>query len=72
VLKNAPGTVYHHEPSGQSYKYDGNVFWSYDTPQDVARKVAFADSLGLGGVFAWEADGDAESEIVDAMAVINE
>ena len=65
-----PGTVYTSTVTGQTYKYDGTNFWSYDTPADIQRKVAFALAHNLGGIFGWEADGDLGSELVNAMAAI--
>ena len=69
-LKLMPGTVYTSTVTGQTYKYDGTNFWSYDTPADIQRKVAFALAHNLGGIFGWEADGDLGSELVNAMAAI--
>lgn len=63
VLKNAAGTVYLHSPTQQSYKYDlqSGTWWSYDTPADIDRKVAFAKTNGLRGVFSWSLDGDSDN-----------
>ncbi|QZA79516.1 chitinase [Deefgea tanakiae] len=59
VLKNAPGTVYVHPVTKQSYKFDGTNFWSYDTPEVIQTKIDYAKSKGLnGGVFSWSLDGD--------------
>lgn len=38
-----------------AYKQTGDGLWlSYDDPQSLARKVQYARTLGLGGVFVWE------------------
>jgi len=58
VLKNAPGTVYVHPVTKQSYKFDGTTFWSYDTPEVIGTKVQYGKNRGLGGVFSWSLDGD--------------
>ncbi|WP_156905358.1 glycosyl hydrolase family 18 protein [Chitinibacter tainanensis] len=72
VLKNAPGTEYIHPVTKQTYKFDGSTFWSYDTPRDIKLKADYAKSMGMGGIFSWEADGDtATGELVDAMTHIN-
>lgn len=55
------GTVYYHPDAEQTYKYDGDRFWTFDTPRDVARKTKYAkQELLLGGVFAWAAGQDSE------------
>jgi chitinase len=58
VLKNAPGNVFVHPVTKQSWKFDGSTFWSYDTPEVIATKVQYGKNLGLGGVFSWSLDGD--------------
>ncbi|GLS04450.1 hypothetical protein GCM10007860_15970 [Chitiniphilus shinanonensis] len=71
VLKNAPGTVYYHPTTKQSWKYDGNNWWSYDTPQDIAVKVEYIKEKGLGGAFGWSLDGDTpEAELTKEMAKV--
>ena len=49
----ATGTV-----GGTAYAYCGHRWWSYDTPQTIATKVAYARAEGLGGMFCWELSGD--------------
>ncbi|WP_410497824.1 glycosyl hydrolase family 18 protein [Chitinibacter sp. S2-10] len=72
VLKAAPGTEYINATTKQTYKFDGNTFWSYDTPRDIKLKADYAKSMGMGGIFSWEVDGDtANGELVDAMTHIN-
>ena len=68
VLKAKPGTV-HHDAKGQSFKFDGTTFWTYDSPQAIASKIAFVKQHGLGGMFAWELSGDTlDGELTKAMA----
>lgn len=69
-LKNMPGKVYFHSEAQQTYKYDGNQFWTFDTPQDVERKVAYCKEQSLGGVFAWSANQDDGSELTSVMAKV--
>jgi chitinase len=58
VLKTAPGNVFVHPVTKQSWKYDGNTFWSYDTPEVIKTKMDYVKSMGLGGAFSWSLDGD--------------
>jgi chitinase len=58
VLKNRAGTRYRDTAAGALWLYDGTQWWSYDDPQVIAQKTAYVKSKGLGGVMAWELDGD--------------
>ena len=58
VLKNRPGTRYRDTAAGALWLYDGTNWWSYDDPQVIAQKTAYVKTKGLGGVMAWELDGD--------------
>ncbi|KAI9011809.1 glycosyl hydrolases family 18-domain-containing protein [Hyaloraphidium curvatum] len=62
VLKASPGTVYVHNTTQQSYKYDpvSRNWWSFDMPRDIDLKVNYAKANALRGVFAWSFDGDTE------------
>ncbi len=60
VLKNAPGQVFVHPVTKQSWKFDGNTFWSYDTPAVIQTKVEYVKQKGLGGAFSWSLDGDSK------------
>ena len=72
VLKNAPGTEYIHPVTKQTYRFDGTTFWSYDTPRDIKLKADYAKSMGLGGMFSWEIDGDTtDAALTEAMTHIN-
>ncbi|MGC0408442.1 chitinase [Streptomyces ambofaciens] len=66
VLKTscpATGTV-----GGTAYAKCGNDWWSYDTPQTVATKMAYKNAQGLGGTFFWELSGDtADGELIKAI-----
>lgn len=67
VLKNSAGTMYFNNVTQQSFKYDttSRNWWSFDTPADIDRKVAFAKSRGLRGMFSWSLDGDtADGELL--------
>ena len=58
VLKNRPGTRYRDTAAGALWLYDGTNWWSYDDPQLIAQKAAYVKNRGLGGLMAWELDGD--------------
>lgn len=60
----ATGTV-----GGTAYAHCGNEWWSYDTPETIGTKMAYARDHGLGGAFFWEASGDtADGELISAIA----
>ncbi len=66
VLKTkcpATGTI-----AGTAYAFCNGEWWSYDTPQTIASKIAWGRSQGLGGAFFWELNGDtANGELITAM-----
>ncbi|GHA89990.1 chitinase [Streptomyces tendae] len=66
VLKTscpATGTV-----GGTAYAKCGSDWWSYDTPQTIATKMAYKNEQGLGGTFFWELSGDtASGELIKAI-----
>jgi len=51
------------------YSPSDSVFISYDDPESVAKKVAFAKNMGLGGVMFWQLSNDTREEdgLLDAM-----
>ncbi|GGQ68955.1 glycoside hydrolase family 18 protein [Couchioplanes azureus] len=54
---------------GTAYAFCGDQWWSYDTPETIKSKMAYARSNGLGGAFAWELSGDTpDAQLVRAMA----
>lgn len=57
-LKTFGGTRYRDTTAGALWLYDGTNWWSYDDPQVIAQKAAYVKSKGLGGIMAWELDGD--------------
>ncbi|XZG70853.1 glycosyl hydrolase family 18 protein [Chitinibacteraceae bacterium HSL-7] len=71
VLKNAAGTLRYHPVTKQSYKFDGNNWWSYDTPQDIALRAQYVRDNNLGGLFSWSLDGDTtDAELTKEMAKV--
>ncbi|BCY05311.1 chitinase [Actinoplanes sp. L3-i22] len=54
---------------GTAYARCGAQWWSYDTPDTIRGKVAYAKSRALGGVFAWELSGDTpDGKLLTALA----
>ncbi|MEV6600183.1 glycosyl hydrolase family 18 protein [Actinoplanes sp. NPDC051346] len=54
---------------GTAYAFCRDQWWSYDTPETIRTKMAYARSNGLGGAFAWELSGDTpDAQLVRAMA----
>ncbi|MGX6606658.1 glycoside hydrolase family 18 protein [Micromonosporaceae bacterium Da 78-11] len=43
---------------GTAYAFCGSQWWSYDTPETIKAKMAYARSRSLAGAFAWELSGD--------------
>ncbi|WP_079248209.1 glycosyl hydrolase family 18 protein [Lysobacter antibioticus] len=69
VLKGKPGTIYTDANARATWKYDGNTFWSYDTPALIGEKMQYVKAQNLGGAFFWEFSGDdAQGELVNAIS----
>ncbi len=62
------GTEYFDEASGASWRYDGDQWWSVDTPRAVAHKASWITEKGLGGSMFWDLAGDYEDELVGTAA----
>ncbi|MFJ8045491.1 glycoside hydrolase family 18 protein [Kitasatospora sp. NPDC096147] len=58
AIKDLPGTVTVDRRTGASWKYDGNEFWSYDTPASANQKARYTRDNDLGGVMVWSLDAD--------------
>ncbi|HET9518890.1 MAG TPA: glycoside hydrolase family 18 protein [Actinoplanes sp.] len=43
---------------GTAFAYCRGQWWSYDTPETITGKLAYAREQGLGGAFCWELSGD--------------
>ena len=54
---------YFDEKAMVPYLYNGTVFISYDDPESVRAKLAYAADQGLGGIMFWEFGGDKEKEL---------
>ncbi|MEV4637662.1 glycoside hydrolase family 18 protein [Actinoplanes sp. NPDC049548] len=54
---------------GTAYALCRGQWWSYDTPETIKTKMAYARSNGLAGAFAWELSGDTpDAQLLTAMA----
>ena len=54
---------------GTAYAHCGDHWWSYDTPETVKTKMAYARSRSLAGAFAWELSGDTgTADLLAAMS----
>jgi chitinase len=49
---------------GTAVAYCGSQWWSYDTPDTIKAKMAYARSRALGGAFAWELSGDTPQAVL--------
>ncbi|WP_420160664.1 glycoside hydrolase family 18 protein [Nocardiopsis sp. CNT-189] len=47
--------------------YDGDEWWTYDTPEVVELKGDYVRREDLGGLMMWNLDMDPEGELVEAM-----
>jgi chitinase len=56
--------------AGTHWTYNGSIFWSYDDATSIQTKMSWAKSQGLGGALIWSLDGDAGSELMDAVNTI--
>jgi chitinase len=53
---------------GTAYAFCGSQWWSYDTPETIRTKMAYARSKSLGGAFAWELGGDtSNADLLNAV-----
>jgi len=69
VLNTRPGTIYTDANARATWKYDGNTFWSYDTPAMVTEKMGYVKAQSLGGAFFWEFSGDdAQGTLVNTIS----
>jgi chitinase len=54
-------TVYRDPASQTPWLFDGDIFWTYDDPISVNRKVEYALHQRLGGLMIWELSEDTAS-----------
>ncbi|MBB6170905.1 chitinase [Nocardiopsis mwathae] len=66
-LKYRSGQRFFDPVNGAYWLYDGNEWWTYDTPEIVRMKGAYVRELNLGGLMMWNLDMDPEGDLVTAM-----
>ncbi|MFC4560918.1 glycoside hydrolase family 18 protein [Nocardiopsis mangrovi] len=66
-LEQRPGRRFLDPVNGSYWIYDGDQWWSYDTPEVVALKGAYVRDNGLAGMMLWNLDMDPRGELVAAM-----
>ncbi|GAA3749732.1 glycoside hydrolase family 18 protein [Salinactinospora qingdaonensis] len=54
--------------NGSYWIYDGDEWWSYDTPRIVRMKGRYVVENNLGGLMMWNLDMDPQAQLVAAMA----
>ena len=70
MLKYEPAmdyTKYWDEDAKAPYLFNGSTFISYDDPQSVRHKCAYALAQGMAGAFYWVHDCDLGSVLFDSM-----
>lgn len=67
-LLRSVGEEYYDETAGAAYRWDGNEWWSLDTPRSVTDKAEWVATSGYGGAFFWDITGDYENELGSALA----
>lgn len=70
VLKALGWPSYVDPQSRAQWIFNGNTFWSFDTPVQITEKMGYAKSKGLGGAFFWEFNGD-DSQATLLKAISN-
>lgn len=66
-LEKRDGRRFFDPVHGSYWIYDGDEWWTYDTPEVVTMKGAYARRKGLGGLMLWNLDMDPRGELVEAM-----
>jgi chitinase len=61
------GKEYYDDVAGAAYRYDGNQWWSLDTPRSVTAKAEWVAVNGYGGGFIWDITGDYHNELAGAL-----
>ena len=53
------------------YNKTAGIFWGYDDPQAIGRKMNYVLSRDLGGVMIWELSADAvQGDLVKAIGAV--
>ncbi|MCM3661188.1 glycosyl hydrolase family 18 protein [Georgenia satyanarayanai] len=67
VLRDV-GEEYFDETAVAAYRWDGDAWWSLDTPRTVTAKADWIADAGLGGAYFWDIAGDYDNELGSALA----
>ncbi|WP_246335142.1 glycoside hydrolase family 18 protein [Spinactinospora alkalitolerans] len=67
VLEERDGQRFFDPVNGAYWIYDGDEWWTYDTPEIVAMKGDYVLDKGLRGLVLWNLDMDPRGELVAAM-----
>ncbi|ACZ29257.1 glycoside hydrolase family 18 [Xylanimonas cellulosilytica DSM 15894] len=62
------GTEYYDADAGAAYRWDGDQWFSLDTPRSVTDKAEWVAVNGYGGGFIWDITGDYRNELAGALA----
>lgn len=62
------GTEYYDADAGAGYRWDGDQWFSLDTPRSVTDKASWLAVNGYGGGFIWDITGDYDNELAGALA----
>ncbi|WP_425955325.1 glycosyl hydrolase family 18 protein [Xylanimonas sp. McL0601] len=62
------GTEYYDATAGAAYRWDGDQWFSLDTPRSVTGKAEWLAVNGYGGGFIWDITGDYKNELAGALA----
>ncbi|MFN8490867.1 MAG: glycosyl hydrolase family 18 protein [Caldilineaceae bacterium] len=58
VLQALNYPVYRDDNVAAVWKYNGDIFWTYDDEQTIATKMKYIRDHNLAGAMAWSIDGD--------------
>ncbi|MFE7406481.1 glycosyl hydrolase family 18 protein [Isoptericola sp. NPDC057559] len=62
------GREYYDETAAAGYRYDGDQWWSLDTPRSVTTKAEWLAENGYGGAYFWDIAGDYRNQLGSALA----
>lgn len=62
------GTEYYDADAVAAYRWDGDQWWSLDTPRSVTAKAEWLAENGFGGAYFWDIAGDYRNELGGALA----
>ncbi|MFE6971425.1 glycosyl hydrolase family 18 protein [Isoptericola sp. NPDC057653] len=62
------GREYYDETAAAGYRYDGDQWWSLDTPRSVTAKAEWLAENGYGGAYFWDIAGDYRNQLGSALA----